>query len=185
MSRRLQLELWLHRAGWPAPAGLALLCLGLAANFWWLPAQQSRVSQMEGEYRRLLAQAASPKKPVQVQSAGSLLAVRLAAFDKMLSGRNQTPDLIRVVFAEAQKAGLTLSQAEYHLADDKKGGFATYQMVLPVQGPYVKLREFIDGVLAEAPAVALEEVAFKRNGIGTAATEARLRLVFYVRGDAR
>ncbi|MDB5804532.1 MAG: hypothetical protein JWN73_1854 [Betaproteobacteria bacterium] len=185
MYPRLRIELLLRRTGWPMPAGLVLLGLGLAINFWWLPAQQVRVAHVQSESRRLLAQAANPKLPVQPPTLNALLAARLAAFDKTLSTSAQTPDLIKTVFAEAQKAGLTLSQAEYHLLEDKKGGFATYQMVLPVQGPYIKLREFIDGVLAEAPAAALEEVAFKRNGIGTAATEARLRLVFYVRSEAR
>jgi len=185
MLSRLRIELLLRRAGWPAPAGMVLLGLGLAVNCWWLPAQQLRVAHMETEYRRLLALAANPKKPVPPPSPNALLAARLAAFDKVLATGAQTPDLIKTVFAEAQKAGLTLAQAEYHLVEDKKGGFAAYQMVLPVQGPYIKLREFIDGVLAEAPGAALEELAFKRNGIGTAATEARLRLVFYVRSDTR
>ena len=184
MPTRLQIELVLHDIGWPAPVGVLLLCIGLAGQFWWIPIQQQRVARSVSEYRGLIAQMARAKKAELPATPVALLATRLSAFEKVLPPRTKAPDLVQVVFSEAQKAGLTLSQAEYHLAEDKKGGFGSYQMVLPVQGPYVKIREFIDGVLAEAPSAALGEVAFKRNGIGTSAADARLRLVFYIKGDA-
>lgn len=185
MSARLQAELLLRRAGWPAPVGALLLGLGLGANHWWLPLQQQRVAAMQVETVRLMKQAADPVRAAPPPTADALLAIRLTAFDNALAARGATPELIKSVFAEAGKVGLTLAQAEYHLVEDKKGGFATYQMVLPVQGPYVKLREFIDGVLASNPAVAMQEIAFKRSNVGSAATEAHLRLVFYMRAEAQ
>ena len=183
MPSRLQIELFLRSVGWPAPVGGLLLCIGLGVHFWWIPLQQQQVTRSVTEYRRLIVQMASAKKVEVPATPAALLATRLAAFEKILPPRTKAPDLVQIVFSEAQKSGLTLSQAEYHLAEDKKGGFGSYQMVLPVQGPYVKVREFIDGVLAEAPSAALEEVAFKRNGIGAAAADARLRLVFYIKGE--
>lgn len=183
---RLRAELFLRRTGWAAPAGLLLLAAGLAVHLWWLPAQQSRVSRLQEEHRRLIAQLAHPApQSIVTKDANVLQASRLAAFENMLALRAATPDLVKKVFAEAQKSGLTLSQAEYHLSEDKNGGFSSYQMVLPVQGPYIKLREFVDGVLADNPSAALEEVAFKRNGIGAAVTETRLRLVFFLKDPTR
>jgi len=184
MPSRLQIELVLRDIGWPAPVGALLLCIGLVVQFWWIPIQQQRVARSVTEYRRLVVQIAGSKKAEAPATPAALLATRLAAFEKVLPPRTKAPDLVQIVFSEAQKAGLTLAQAEYHLVEDKKGGFESYQMVLPVQGSYVKVREFIDGVLAEAPSAALEEVAFKRNGIGASTADARLRLVFYLKGDA-
>ena len=181
---RLRAELALHRAGWPALAGLALLIAGLLAHLWWLPQQQGRIARMEAEYRRLAADFNRPASAQPAQDAATLLARRQSAFEATLAPRSSVPDLIKTVFGEAGKAGLTLSQAEYRLGEDKAGGYSSYQMILPVHGPYPKLRGFAESVLAAIPAAALEEVSFKREAIGNPATEARLRLVFYLKDAA-
>jgi len=184
MRARLRAELLLRRLGWPPAAGLALACAGLAMLFVWLPAQERRLARMEAEYRRVLAQISLPAAPSPARESATLQAERQAAFNATLAPRAKVPDLVKTVFAEAQKAGLSLAQAEYRLGEDKAGGYASYQMVLPVKGPYLKLREFIEGVLAEIPAAALEEISFKRDSIGAPAAEARLRFVFYLREAA-
>jgi len=184
MRARLQAELLLRRTGWPPLAGLALACAGFVTLLAWLPAQEMRLARMEAEYRRVVAQLAKPVESAPVRDSSTLQAERQAAFNATLAPRAKVPDIVKTVFVEAQKAGLSLAQAEYRMGEDKAGGYASYQMVLPVKGPYLKLREFIEGVLAEVPAAALEEISFKREGIGASAAEARLRFVFYLRDGA-
>lgn len=181
MGLRLQTELFLKRAGWPPFAGVALACCGLAAIFAWLPVQEKRLARIEQEYRRTLAQATAPAPVMPVKAPSSLPHERQAAFYATLAPRTKAPEMVRSVFAQAQKAGLSLAQAEYRMGEDKNGGYLTYQMVLPVKGSYVKLREFIDSVLVENPCASLEEIAFKREGIGAASADARLRFVFYLK----
>lgn len=178
---RLRLQLLLARAGWPALAGLLLIGIGAIAHLWWLPQQQSRLARMETEYRRLLAEFGKPAPVQPQQSQGALMAARHAAFTATLAPRSAVPDLIKSVFSEADKAGLTLAQAEYRTGEDKAGGYASYQVILPVRGSYPKLREFVAGVLVANPAAALEEVSFRRDGIGSPVADARLRLVFYLK----
>jgi Tfp pilus assembly protein PilO len=184
MGVRLQAELFLKRAGWPPIAGLVLACSGLAALHGWLPAQEKRLARVEQEYRRTLAQVTAPSPAVAIKAPSSLLHEREAAFYATLPQRAKAPELIRTVFAQAQKVGLSLAQAEYRMGEDKNGGYIAYQMVLPVKGPYVKLREFIEGVLVEIPCASLEEIAFKRESIGAASSDARLRFVFYLKDGA-
>lgn len=184
MQLRLQTELLLRRAGWPPLAGLALAGVGLATLLLWLPAQEKRLARLEAEYRRVVTQLATPAQSMPVRESSTSQAERQAAFNAILAPRARAPDIVKTVFAEAQKAGLSLAQAEYRMGEDKAGGYATYQMVLPVKGPYLKLREFIEGVLVEVPAAALEEISFKRESIGAPAVEARLRFVFYLRDRA-
>lgn len=178
---RLYAELWLARAGWPALAGLLLICAGVALHAWWLPAEQKRLGRLETEYRRLIALVGTPAAARPRSDESSLLAERYAAFNAILAPRGQTADLLRTVFGAAAKAGLTLSQAEYRLGEGRTGAYLTYQMILPVTGAYPKLREFVDAVLVAIPAAALQEVSFKRDGIGSAVAEARLRVVFYLK----
>jgi len=177
----LRASLFLARAGWPALAGLLMLCAGAAAFAWWLPGEQKRLERSEAEYRRLLTAVRAPAAALPRHDPDSVLAERYAAFNAALTPRADVPQLLKTVFGEAAKAGLTLSQAEYRLSETRNGIYVTYQMILPVKGPYLKLREFIDSVLVAAPAAALEEVSFKRDSIGSAAAEARLRLVFYLK----
>jgi hypothetical protein len=178
---RLQVQLWMARAGWPAIAGVLLLLAGLVVHLWWLPKQSSGVALMERDYRRAIAELRTPAAAQPPEDANTTMAARYAAFNTVLAPRAAAPDLVKTVFAEAGKAGLTLAQAEYRMGADKSGGYAAYQMILPVRGPYLKLREFVDGVLTAAPSAALEEVSFKRDGIGNSAVDARLRLVFYLK----
>lgn len=179
---RLTAGLWLARTGWSPLAGLLLVCAGLALHAWWLPGEQKNLRRLEAEYRGVVAANVMPARPQS--DPGTLLAERYAAFNRTLAPRADTTELLKTVFSEAGRAGLTLSQAEYRMGEGRAGAYVTYQMILPVRGPYLKLREFVDGVLAAIPAAALEEISFKRDGIGTATAEARLRLVFYLKDGA-
>ena len=77
-----------------------------------------------------------------------------------------------------------LAQAEYALAFDQAGGFWTYQVDLPLRGPYRDLRRFVDEALHRIPYAALEQVEVKRDGIGSPSVEARLRFVFHLKDGA-
>jgi hypothetical protein len=181
MGTYLQVQLWLARAGWPAMAGVLLLLAGLGVHLWWLPKQSSALALKESDYRRAIAELRTPAVTKPPLDSNTTMAARYAAFNTVLAPRTAAPDLVKTVFGEAGKAGLALAQAEYRMGTDKAGGYSSYQMILPVRGPYLKLREFVDGVLAAVPSAALEEMSFKREGIGGTAVDVRLRLVFYLK----
>ena len=102
-----------------------------------------------------------------------------------LGDKRELGTIVATVFELAEKHGLVLAQAEYKLEFDKAGGFHTYQMRLPVRGTYPRLRGFVDATLARIACAALEDVDFKRDAIGTAEAEARLRFLFFVKDAAQ
>jgi hypothetical protein len=48
-----------------------------------------------------------------------------------------------------------------------------------VKGSYPQIRGFISQVLADIPAIALDEVDFRRDGVGNAVLDVRLRLTLF------
>jgi len=175
----LMVQLFLYRHGWWPMAGAVLLVLGLFTHLLWVPQLASRTAASQAELQRIQQALSDPNYASKTKAP--LLAQRHTAFMTTLAAKKDLPELIKTVFAEAQKAGLTLTQAEYKLSYQQDGGYYTYQMLAPVKGGYPSLRRFVDGVLNAIPAAALEEVTFKRDGIGSSTAEARLRFAFYLK----
>ncbi|WP_319783492.1 GspMb/PilO family protein [Oceanisphaera sp. IT1-181] len=84
------------------------------------------------------------------------------------------------IYALANKERIALSRGEYALGVDPKTQLARYQIVLPVSGSYPQLRRFLHGLLAELPAVVLEEVDFRRKQIADTQLEGRIRMTLYL-----
>ena len=58
----------------------------------------------------------------------------------------------------------------------------TYQVTLPVKGSYGAVWKFGMLALRAIPFASLDEISFRRDAIGDAAVEARLRLTLYLAG---
>ena len=55
-----------------------------------------------------------------------------------------------------------------------------YQFTLPVRGTYPQIRKFVDGALADVPALSLDSIQFERRKIGDATVDAKLKLVVFL-----
>jgi len=115
----------------------------------------------------------------------SLVEQRLSAFEETLCEAEKINALVGTLFDHAIKRNLVLAQAEYKLEHDKAGAFDTYQVSLPVRGPYSQLRAFVDSALADLRCASIEDIDFKREGIGATQIEARMKLVFFLKARAR
>jgi hypothetical protein len=51
-----------------------------------------------------------------------------------------------------------------------------------LHGGYAQVRTFLEQVLTQIPAAALDEVTIRRESIGSRATETRVRLTLYLAG---
>ncbi|RPI45030.1 MAG: hypothetical protein EHM59_11280 [Betaproteobacteria bacterium] len=175
----LDLDLAVRRDSTPIWVACVLLAIAVALYLVSIRPLDARIAERALELTRVGQQAPSTR-PAQAPRT-SLLEERLAAFESTLCESGQLGAYVGTVFEVAAKQGLALAQAEYKLDHDKAGGFSTYQMTLPVRGPYPRLRRFVDATLAEIACAALETVDFKREGIGATEAEARLRFVFFLK----
>lgn len=181
-SLLLHARLAAARAGAGGCAALLLCVAGAAAWSWLLP---QRAAQ-----RQALARAPAVPPLPSVPSALAVAAAppsdgdNLALFHAALGERRRAAQYMNVLFGLAAKAGLHLSQGEYSFDGGKAGRIGSYRVVLPVKGSYQAIWRFVLAVLRELPFAALDGIAFRRENIGEAQVEARLRLTLYLRDGA-
>jgi hypothetical protein len=161
----------------PVACAAALCCLlGAAALAWLLPQRALQVR----EHELSLRMAATP--PEIVKAAPVLANENLALFYETLGERRYAEQQVATLFGLAAKSGLTLNQGEYKAGYDRNSRVYTYQVVLPVKGSYGAVWKFGMLALRAIPFASLDEISFRRDAIGEAAVEARLRLTLYLAG---
>jgi hypothetical protein len=173
----LRLRIALAAAGPVVFGALALCVLALAAMAWLVQAREL-VDGARVEARRVAA--LPPPAPVLAAAPPATDDYHLALFEAALGERRHAEQGVKTLFKLAGKSGLTLRQGEYKTAYDRNARLHTYQVTLPVKGNYGAIWQFALGALRAIPFAALDEISFKRDAIGEANVEARLRLTFYL-----
>lgn len=170
----LRLRLALAACG-PVAAGALVLALCGAAALAWLAPQRALQARQQ---QRALRVAALP--PASLKPAPVMANENLALFYAALGEQRYAEQQVGTLFALAAKSGLTLAQGEYKGGYDANAGLHTYQVSLPVKGSYQSVWQFGMLALRAIPFASLDEISFKRDSIGAAAVEARLRLTLYL-----
>ena len=156
--------------------GCALLALALAAGVGRGLWQQRQALQAQAA-----AQAARGTAP-RGEPVDRSAAAQLARFHAGFPPAAAAADSLARLQAAARRAGLTLPSGEYRLEQRAGEPLQRYAVVLPLQGSYAQLRQFIDLALAELPHAALDDVEMRRESAGDARLAARVRLTLYLRG---
>lgn len=157
--------------GYPGACGVVAL---LAAS--WLLAVL--VPQRETELAQWRARAAAA---AQAPAAVGKPAPRAVA--ERFPDADTLPDWLERMHAAGIAAGVAAGRAEYRLASAGEEGLARHHIALPVRGTYAQVRGFIAGLLEAVPALAIADVELRRDGIASAAVEARLNATLYLRGE--
>ncbi|MES2741050.1 MAG: hypothetical protein V4754_08855 [Pseudomonadota bacterium] len=178
----LRLHLFFLRRGAAACLGAALCALGVAG---WASVLLHRGAPAPQAAPRPIAPAAPTALVLAAPKPASTPAQNLALFYDVLGEQRYAEQQVGTLFALAAKAGLSLSRGEYKAAYDQAGRVHTYQVLLPVKGPYQSIWQFSLQALRAVPFASLDEINFKRDAINDTALEARLRLTFYLKAAER
>ena len=120
----------------------------------------------------------------------------IAAIKQMLPQANTLHDWLGLIDKAAFKQGLRLNRGDYKFTQIKQGKVAgnqkitgnqyasRYEIVLPVTGQYVQIRQFIANVLQSQPALALSSLKIQRDNALSANVEARLVFMLFLQGDS-
>jgi hypothetical protein len=175
----LRLQLWLREAG-PVGCVAFVLCLAGAAALLWLVPQRGIEAR-----RQQVAVAVAALPAAAPRAAPATPNENLALFYSTLGEKRYAEQQVATLFAIAARNGLTLSQGEYKGAFDANARVHTYQVNLPVKGSYRAIWQFSLAALHAIPFASLDEISFKREAIGDANVEARLRLTLYLAEGAQ
>jgi hypothetical protein len=181
MKRQMLPNLWLRvclalsRWSLVGIAAGAAVVAGLAALAW-LAGATDLLEHKQSLVARMATLPRSEPKPAMPSTNDNL-----ALFYRSLGDRSHAEGQLRMFFALADKAGLVLSKGEYREAFDSNARVYTYQLTLPVKGSYRAIRDFAMQSLRAIPFASLDEISFRRDAIGDANVEARLRFTLYLR----
>jgi hypothetical protein len=170
------LRVRLALARWqPVAVIFAALVVGEIACLAWL-VQANELLEREQDVARRMAVLPPPTVKAPPPSANE----NLGAFYGALGERRYAEQQVKTLFGLAARSGLVLRQGEYKAGYDRNARVHTYQVTLPVTGSYRAIWQFALQALRAIPFASLDEMSFRRDAIGEASVEARLRLTLYL-----
>lgn len=167
----------LHACGWPGLAGGALLVATLTVALFVTPALRDEISELSQARRSL--RLATPGKTVTRDDA-QLLADWYARFPS----RTALPQILVRLHQEAARQKLEATQAEYRDQPEAGTPLMRVRIDVPVSGSYSGLRNWIDAMLRQQPALALDGLELRRTSTDNAQLTARVRFQLYLRSGS-
>ena len=105
----------------------------------------------------------------------------LQAFYAFFPKIDSSPFWIKELVQVAAQRGVEITGTEYRVVHERDVRLVRYEMVLPVRGKYAQVRGFIADTLRTVPAMALADVALKRQDAESELLDANLKFNLYLR----
>lgn len=137
-----------------------------------LNALQTRAAQLHAQ----LPKAAAPRAATEDTKA------RIDSYFGSFPAVEELPAAIALTLETAKAHSLAIDKADYSHEPSRKDDLTALQMSFTLKGPYPKLRNFLMDLLQTHPAMALDDVSFRRDDIASTEIEAKVRLTFFVTG---
>lgn len=167
----------LQMAGWPAISSIVLVSLVIAFYFLTLAPLQKNATDFKHDAESLRGKIVARRSGSSDQVIGG----QLAAFYAFFPQTDTLTETLSKLYGAAAKQNLVLDQGEYHLTPTQEGRLVRYDIVLPVKGPYPKLRSFVAEALKDNSNLALEGVTFNRQTATDIGVDSQVRLTLYMR----
>jgi hypothetical protein len=132
---------------------------------------QARSRALEAELERHARQA----KPTAGQGPSLGKLDTLYAY---LEKREAPTDWLAKLYGIGVATGVTLQSGNYKSSSEDQR-IQHYEIVLPVEGSYPQLREFLRRALAEIPVLSLDQLSLKRESRNAGAVQAELRMTLH------
>lgn len=165
-----------RRSGWAVWAVLAVVLAGVVLQLGFAVPTRQKVAQLQDQVRRLTLSTSQVRTPDPVASS----AAELDKFYRFFPLQPATADLLRQIYAEAAKHGLTVDHGDYQYAAENGLALARYRMNLPVRGNYRQIKAFVVAILDAQPNLALDGIRFTREQVGAQGIEAKLQFSLWV-----
>jgi len=106
-------------------------------------------------------------------------AEKLGALYQYLEKPEATTDWLAKLYAIGKATGVELQQATYK-SQNTNGRLQRYEIVLPLNGSYTQMREFLKRSLAEIPVMSLDQVSLKRENRREGSVQAEVRFTLHM-----
>ena len=168
----LQLRGELGATGFAALGLLVLSALFLALV---LKPLEARNAQLADELQRHASRAG--KAEGGAGAAGA--AAKLETFYSYLGRDEAATDWLAKLYGIARATGIDMQSATYK-SQSAGRRIERYEIVLPVTGTYLQVRDFLKRALAEIPVLSLDQMSLKREARNEGEVQAELHLTLHM-----
>jgi Tfp pilus assembly protein PilO len=165
-----------EQLGWQGSAGLFLLALTVAFQMLALNPLEQETAYIHQKVDTARSKSTRPDLNFSSidhqKELGNL-------FDS-LPGEENVTDILAMIYSVAEASKIEIKQAEYQL-DDKSKQSMEYRIVFPVQGEYANIRFFVFRVLSDHPAIALDQINFKRDKVNDSLLKAEIKFSLFLK----
>ncbi|MES3001257.1 MAG: hypothetical protein V4787_11255 [Pseudomonadota bacterium] len=175
---RVQIALW--RRGWAWTSALVLLAAACASHLLVLQPLRHALAATKAEIVRERSAAGARPGPV----APTAQAQDLATLQAVLSTSPEPAELVRTMASLAQAEQIAWQQGDYQQQPQAATRLVQVQVTQPVHASYPQLRRYVEAVLRALPNASLDQVTARRENVGQAQIEARLRWTLWLRKDS-
>lgn len=169
----------LRSLGWPGAVGLAALIIALGLERGMLAPLEARIEALQSDAAR---ESRERSRSATAKAQADLPRARLRAFYAFFDRPERATEHLALIYALAQKLGVSLVAGEYKLAErDAQGGVRPYTVTLPVSGTYAQIRALAANILQEISVASLDRVEFKRRGNEPQTVEATLEFTLFLK----
>jgi len=153
-------------------ASLALLAAGALFTVFFLNPLQEKNRQLESSLARHAGRAVQP----------GVASGKLDAFYAYL-GKSEAPtDWLAKLYGIGRATGVELQSATYRTPSAQNGTarIERYEIVLPVSGSYLQLRDFVRRSLAEIPVLSIDQLTLKRESRNDGDVQAEVKMTLHL-----
>lgn len=165
-----------EQLGWQGISGIVLLALVGAFQMLVLRPLEQEVIFMRSHLDKTHLKSSMQSRTYSLGNRQKELDV----FFDSLPAEQDVTDVLGAIYSVAEASGVVLKQAEYRPESNNKSR-VEYGMVFPVQGEYAKIRYFVARVLADHPAIALDQINFQRDKISDPVLKAEIRMTMFLK----
>lgn len=161
---------------WPGLAGLGLILFTVGVAAVTIQSGRQRLIGLDEEVANLTARLG------QRGAANASVSGRgqLSNFYAFFPLTADLPELLGRIHRAATQNQLLLKKGEYKLSRETDFRLARYEVTLPVNGDYARVRSFVNDVLQAVPSAALDELMLKRESVDQPELEARVRFSLFL-----
>jgi Tfp pilus assembly protein PilO len=173
-----QLYWWFEKLGWIGVSGITLFLLSLMVYTFSIAPGQAEITQLgqalTDEQQMALKRDSHAKD--SEQSANRKIGMLTRDFPR----HQEVSKVLNRLYAAASNSNLILQRGVYKLVRDTSSPFLRYEIDLPLQGRYPEIQLFAYQALKEIPALALDDISFKRENAGSSLVQAKLHFTLYM-----
>jgi hypothetical protein len=173
VKHKLQEQLYRLRDELGSTGLAALLLFAAAGLFFTLALQPLKDKSRVLESRALAVRDAAPGQ------AGNA-AEKVGAVYEYLDKPETTTDWLAKLYAIGAATGVELQSASYKTQATPGTRLERYEIVVPLNGSYTQMRDFLKRSLAEIPVLSLDQISLKRENRREGTVQAELRLTLHM-----